>query len=76
MLSAPTISIYAAAKVTTRHHFRQPDSSKQFREKKLSEIVIFSEIFGILEKHHVSNGATENTWFVSNLICIPGNGPK
>jgi hypothetical protein len=26
-----------------------------------------------LEKHHVSNGATENAWFLSNLICLVGN---
>jgi hypothetical protein len=23
-----------------------------------------------LEKHH---DATENTWFLSNLVCLPGN---
>jgi hypothetical protein len=28
-----------------------------------------------LEKHHVSNDATENAWFLSNLICLPGYGP-
>jgi hypothetical protein len=28
-----------------------------------------------LEKHHVSNDATENAWFLSNLICLPGNSP-
>jgi hypothetical protein len=28
-----------------------------------------------LEKHHVSNDATENAWLLSNLICLPGNGP-
>jgi hypothetical protein len=36
---------------------------------------VFSEKFGVLEKHHVSNDATENAWFLSNLICLPGNGP-
>jgi hypothetical protein len=34
----------------------------------------FSEKFGILEKHHVSNDAIENAWFLSNLKCLPGNG--
>jgi hypothetical protein len=34
----------------------------------------FSEKFGILEKHHVSNDATENAWFLSSFICLPGNG--
>jgi hypothetical protein len=35
----------------------------------------FSEMFGILEKHHVSNDASKNAWFLSNLICLSGNGP-
>jgi hypothetical protein len=68
MLAAPTI--YAAA----RHHFRPPDSSKQFA-KKVVRHSEFSEKFGILEKHHVANDATENAWFLSHLICLPGNGP-
>jgi hypothetical protein len=34
----------------------------------------FSEKLGILEKHNVSNDATENAWFLSNLIYLPGNG--
>jgi hypothetical protein len=30
----------------------------------------FSEKFGSLEKHHVSNEATENAWFLSILIYV------
>jgi hypothetical protein len=33
----------------------------------------FSEKRWILEEHYVSNDATENAWFLSNLICLPGN---
>jgi hypothetical protein len=43
--------------------------------KKVVRHCEFSEKFGILEKHHVSNDATENAWFLSDLICLPGNGP-
>jgi hypothetical protein len=48
---------------------------KAVQRKKLSDIVNFLNFFGILKKHHVSNDATENAWFLSNLICLPGNGP-
>jgi hypothetical protein len=44
-------------------------------QKKVARHCEFSEMFGILEKHHVSNDGTENAWFLSNLICLPGNGP-
>jgi hypothetical protein len=49
---------------------------KAIPRKKLAYIkkCEFSEKFGILEKHHVANDATENAWFLSNLICLPGNG--
>jgi hypothetical protein len=57
-------------------HRTAPLQTARFLEavprKKLSE---FSEKFGILEKNHVSNDATENAWFLSNLICLQGNGP-
>jgi hypothetical protein len=43
--------------------------------KKVVRYCEFSEKYGILEKHHVSNDATENAWFLSNLKCLPGNGP-
>jgi hypothetical protein len=35
--------------------------------KKVVRHCAFSEKFGILEKHHISNDATENAWFLSNL---------
>jgi hypothetical protein len=44
---------------------------KAFPRKKIVRHCEFSEKFGILEKHD----ATENAWFLSNLICLPGNGP-
>jgi hypothetical protein len=44
-------------------------------EKKVVIHCEFSEKFGILEKNHVSNDATENAWILSNLICLPGNSP-
>jgi hypothetical protein len=28
-----------------------------------------------LENRYVSNDATEKAWFLSNLICLPGNSP-
>jgi hypothetical protein len=42
--------------------------------KKVVKHCEFSEKFRILEKHHVSNDATKNAWFLSNLICLPENG--
>jgi hypothetical protein len=48
---------------------------KAVPRKKVVRLCEFSENFGILEKHHVSNDATENAWFVSNITCLPGNGP-
>jgi hypothetical protein len=47
---------------------------KAVLRKKVVRHCKFSEKFGILEKHHVSNGATENAWFLSNFICLAGNG--
>jgi hypothetical protein len=44
-------------------------------KKVVRHCTFFPEKFGILEKHHVSNDATENAWFLSNLIYLPGNGP-
>jgi hypothetical protein len=72
MLAAPTI--YAAE--------RSPHgttSDRPIPQSNSTKIVVrhceFSEKFEILEKHHVSNDATENAWFMSNLACLPGNGP-
>jgi hypothetical protein len=41
---------------------------KAVPRKKVVRHCEFSEKFGILKKHYVSNGATENAWFVGNLI--------
>jgi hypothetical protein len=51
--------------VTVRHHFRSPffQSSSAKKVVRHSE---FSEKFGILEKHHVSDDATENAWSLKN----------
>jgi hypothetical protein len=72
MLAA--LTIYAAARsphgTTSDRPIPQSSSAK-----KVVRHCEFSEKFGILEKHHVSNDATENAWFLSNLICLPGNGP-
>jgi hypothetical protein len=71
MLRAPTT--YAASRpshsTTLNRPIPQSSSAKKVRHSE------FSEKFGILAKHHVSNDATENAWFLSNLICLPGNGP-
>jgi hypothetical protein len=71
MLTAPTI--YAAARsphgITSDRPIPQSSSAK-----KVVRHCEFSEKFGISEKHHVTNDATENAWFLSNLICLPGNG--
>jgi hypothetical protein len=72
MLTAP--NIYAAARSphgTTSDRWIPQSSSV----KKVVRHCDFSEKFGILEKYHVSNDATENAWFLSILICLPGNGP-
>jgi hypothetical protein len=73
MLAAPTI--YAAARsphgTTSDRPIPQNSSVKTVVRQ-----CEFSEKFGILEKHlHVSNDATENAWFLSNLVCLPGNDP-
>jgi hypothetical protein len=68
MLAAPTI--YAAARSP---HLDRPIPKRSFA-KKVVRHCKFSEKFEILEKY-VSNNATENAWFLSNLICLPGNGP-
>jgi hypothetical protein len=72
MLAAPTI--YAAARsphgTTSDRPIPQCSSAK-----KVVKHCEFSEKFGILEKHHVLNDATENAWFLSNLKRLPGNGP-
>jgi hypothetical protein len=47
---------------------------KAVSRKKVVRHCEFSEKFGILEKHHVSNNATKNAWFLNNLICLSGNG--
>jgi hypothetical protein len=41
----------------------------------LSDIVNFLKSLKLWEKHHVSNDGTENAWFLSNLKCMPANGP-
>jgi hypothetical protein len=68
MLAAP--SIYATARsphgTTSDRPIPQTSSAK-----KVVRHCEFSEKFGIMEKHHVSNDATENAWF----MCLPGNGP-
>jgi hypothetical protein len=68
MLTAPTI--YAAEQLPydTTSDRKIPQSSSA---KKVIRHYEFSEKFGILEKHHVSNDATENAWFLCNLICLP-----
>jgi hypothetical protein len=69
MLAAPTIYYVAARSphgTTSDRPIPQSSSAKKCE---------FSEKFGILEKHHVSNDATKNAWFVNNLICLPENGP-
>jgi hypothetical protein len=73
MLAAPTI--YAAARsphgTTSDRPIPQNSSAKKVVRHRE-----FSEKFGILEKHHVSiNEAVENAWFLSSLICLPGDGP-
>jgi hypothetical protein len=72
MLAAPTI--YAAARSPHGTTLDRPISESSSTKKVVRQCE-FSEKFGILEKHHVSNDATENAWFLSNLICLPGNGP-
>jgi hypothetical protein len=71
MLAAPTIYAAARSPHGTTSDRPIPQSSSAKKVVTHSE---FSEKFGILEKHHVSNDATENAWFLSNLICLPGNG--
>jgi hypothetical protein len=69
----PLYIVYAAARSphgTTLDCLISQSSSA----KKVVRYCEFSEKFGSLEKHHVSNNATENAWFLSNLICLPGNG--
>jgi hypothetical protein len=74
MLAAPTI--YAAARSPYGTTSDRPIPQNSFAKKVVRQCVhVFSEKFGILEKHHVSNDATENAWFLSNRICLPGNGP-
>jgi hypothetical protein len=49
---------------------------KAVPRKKLSDIVNFLKSLEFWRKHHVSNDATENAWFLSNLIYLAGNGHK
>jgi hypothetical protein len=72
MLVAPTI--YAAARLPHGTISDRPISQSSFA-KKVVKHCEFSEKFGILEKHHLSNDAAENAWFLSNLIFLPGNDP-
>jgi hypothetical protein len=58
--------------IGTTSDCRTPQSSSA---RKIVRHCEFSEKLGILEKHHVSNDATKNVWFLSNLICLRGNGP-
>ena len=71
MLAAPTIYATVRSPHGTTSDHPIPQSSSAEKVVRLSE---FSEKFGILEEHHVSNGATENAWFLSNLIRLAGNG--
>jgi hypothetical protein len=73
MLAAPTIYAAARSPHGTTSDRPIPQSSSA---KKVVIYCEFSEKFGILEKYHVSNDATENAWFLSNLICLPRKGPK
>jgi hypothetical protein len=70
-LAAPTIYAAARSPHGTTSDRPIPQSSSA---KKVVRHCEFSEKFGILEKHHVSNDAIENAWFQSNFICLPGNG--
>jgi hypothetical protein len=72
MLAASTIYQAARSPHGTPSDRPIPQSSSA---KKLSDIVNFLKKFGILEKHHVSNDANENAWFLSNFLRLPGNGP-
>jgi hypothetical protein len=72
MFAAPTNYVAARSPHGPTLDHPIPQSSSV---KKVVRHCEFSEKFGILEKHHVSNDATENAWFLSNLICLRGNGP-
>jgi hypothetical protein len=71
MLAAPTIYAAARSPHGTTSDCPIPQSSSAEKVVRYCE---FSEKFGILKKHHVSNGSTENARFLSNLICLAGNG--
>jgi hypothetical protein len=71
MLAAPTI--YAAARSPHCTTSDRPIPQSSSTKKKVTHCE-FSE-FGILEKL-VSNDATENAWFLSNLICLQENTPS
>jgi hypothetical protein len=71
MLAA--LTIYAAARSPYGTTSDRPIPQSSSAEKVVRHYE-FSEKFGILEKHHASNGATENAWFLRNLICLAGNG--
>jgi hypothetical protein len=73
MLAPPTIYAVAWSANGTTSDRPIPQSSSA---KKVIRHCEFSEKFEILKKHHVSNDATENAWFLSNLTCLPGNGPQ
>jgi hypothetical protein len=72
MLVTPTIYAAERSPHDTTSDRPIPQSSSV---KKVARHCVFSEKFGILEKHHVSNDATENAWLLSNLICLPRDGP-
>jgi hypothetical protein len=72
MLAAPIIYAAAQSPHGTTSDCPIPQSSSA---KKVVRHCVFSEKFAILKKHHVSNDATGNAWFLSNLICLPGYGP-
>jgi hypothetical protein len=69
MLTALTTCIYVASQSPHGTASDRPIPQSSYTDTE------FSEKFGILEKQHVSNDATENAWFLNNLICLPGNGP-
>jgi hypothetical protein len=73
MLAAPTIYATARSPHGTTSDRPIPQSSSVEKVVRHCE---FSEKFKISEIRHVSNGATENAWCLSNLICLAGNGPS
>jgi hypothetical protein len=74
VLGCPQLPLYMQQHGHRTAPFQTAPFLKADPLKKLSDIVNFLKVWN-LEKHHVSNDATENASFLSNLICLPGNGP-